>query len=230
MARLRPHRRALAAGVVLALIVVALVVGLSEGGTGTEAPDDVPTLAAARADVAGAPTALARLYSGSGGRAAAGGVPVLDLGRPGFRDLLRGLRGRPVLVNVWYPTCAPCVREFPILQAASARYGRRMAFLGVVTQGSTDEIDAFLKEHPTVYPHVRDPGKRIARDLRTGQAFPSSVLIDARGEILDVHIGEYPSPADLERDLARLGIGPDDQQTTTAPRAAAAPAPAGATR
>lgn len=217
MARLRSHRRALAAGVVAVLIVVALVVGLAEGGGDTRAPDGVPTLAQARADVAGAPAPLRRLYAPRGASAASGGVPVLDLDRAGVRDLLRGLRGRPVLVNVWFPACAPCRREFPILRTAAAAYGTRMAFLGLATEGTPTAVGDFLRDQPTVYPHVRDPGARIARsDLEAGTSFPSSVLIDARGEIVEVKLGEYLSLAELEDALAdRLGVRPPAGPSTT---------------
>ena len=209
MARLRTHRRAALAGVVVVLVVAALAVGLAEGGDDTSPPDDVPTLAEARTDVAGAPGPLARLYAARPGTAASGGVPVLDLDRTGFRRLLRGLRGRPVLVNVWYPACAPCRREFPILRTAAAAYGTRMAFLGVATEGSAADVDAFLRGQPTVYPHVRDDGLRIARgELQAGNTFPSTVLLDARGEIVDVRGSEYTSLPELETALAdKLGLG-----------------------
>ncbi|MDO9410175.1 TlpA disulfide reductase family protein [Patulibacter sp.] len=218
MDRLRTHRRALAAGVVAVVVAVALVIGLAQGGGGTTAPDDVPTLAQARAAMAGAPGPLARLYAPRPGTAASGGVPVLDLDRAGVRRLLDGLRGRPVLVNVWYPDCAPCRREFPILRAAAAAYGTRMGFLGLATQNSAAEVAAYLKGQPTLYPHVRDPGARIARgELEAGNGYPSSVLIDAAGEIVFVQVGEFPSLADLERTLAdRLGLRrPATASTTT---------------
>lgn len=217
MARLRTHRRAVAAGVVALLVVVALAIGLAEGGGETTTPDDVPTLAEARAAVAGAPPALARLWSTPGGTAASGGVPVLDLDRAGFRRLLRGLRGRPVLVNVWYPGCPPCRREFPILRTAAAEYGDRMAFVGVATQDLGD-LDAYLEANPTLYPHVRDPKALIARtELSAGLTYPSSVLIDPRGTIVAVKGSEYTSLQALRDDLAgRLDVRPGPAAATGA--------------
>lgn len=217
--RLRTHRRAVAAGVALLLIVVAVAIGLAEGGTGTTTPDDVPSLAEARARVAGAPAPLAALWATPGGTAETGGVAVLDLDRSAFARLLRDLRGRPVVVNVWFPDCAPCVREFPILRAAAARYGRRLAFLGVATQGDRAEVGAFLRGQPTLYPHVRDPGSRIARgELQAGNTFPSTVLIDPSGTIVGVRGSEYTSLAQLEDDLRdKLGVGPASSPTTTGP-------------
>ncbi|WP_026909980.1 TlpA family protein disulfide reductase [Patulibacter minatonensis] len=227
MARLRTHRRALAAGLAGVVIAIALVIGLAQSDTGATTPEHVPTLAEARADVAGAPPAIARLYAGdvpgaTADGAASGGVPVLDLGRDvdrgrdRFRALLRGLRGRPVLINVWFPQCAPCVREFPVLRAAASRYGKDVAFLGLISEGSRASVDAFLRKQPTVYPHVIDRGKRIERgDLQAGLSFPNTVLIDRDGRIVDVRPAEYGSVADVERDLARLGV--TSRTTGTAP-------------
>lgn len=208
MDRLRTHRRALVAGVVGVLVLVALAIGLAEGGGGSTAPDDVPSLAQAREDVSGAPAPLARLYAPRAGGAASGGTAVLDLDRDGVERLLAGLRGRPVLVNVWYPACAPCRREFPILRTAAAAYGTRMAFLGVATEGSARDVAAFLRGQPTLYPHVRDDGLRIARGLlQAGNTFPSTVLIDAEGTIVDVRGSEYTSLDQLETALERrLGL------------------------
>lgn len=216
MARLLTHRRAVAGAAVLLAVAIALAIGLAEGGTGTTPPDDVPSLAQAREDVAGAPAPLARLYAPQP-QDAPDAPSLTEPGRDAFEDLLRGLRGRPVLVNVWYPKCAPCVREFPILRTAAARYGKRMAFLGVATDGSRDEIAAFLRGQPTVYPHVRDPTARIARSvLQAGNTYPSTVLIDATGTIVDVRGSEYTSLGQLEGDLrAKLGVGPVAVSTTT---------------
>jgi cytochrome c biogenesis protein CcmG, thiol:disulfide interchange protein DsbE len=235
MVRLRTHRRAVAAGLACAVVVIALVIGLAQSDTGATPPDDVPTLARARADVAGAPASIARLYAGrvagaTADASASGGVPVLDLGRDvdrardRFRAMLRGLRGRPVLINVWFPQCAPCVREFPVLRAAAARYGKQVAFLGLIAEGSRASVDAFLRKQPTVYPHVIDRGKHIARgDLQAGVSFPNTVLIDRNGEIVQVRPEEYGSVADVERDLVRLGVSaraPDGRSGTTTADAA----------
>lgn len=218
---MRTHRRAVVAGAVLLLVAIALAIGIAEGGTETTPPEDVPSLAEARAAVAGAPGPLARLYATRAG-GTAGGTTLLEPDRAAFRDLVRDLRGHPVLVNVWYPKCAPCVREFPVLRTAAARYGTRMAFLGLATDGSRQEIEAFLGRQPTVYPHVRDPTARIARaELQAGNTYPSTVLIDAGGEIVDVRGSEYTSLAQLEGDLrAKLGVGPAaDASATTRPDA-----------
>jgi thiol-disulfide isomerase/thioredoxin len=192
MAVLRSHRRALA-GVVVVAIVAALVVGLLQGGNAVERPSAVPTLAQAQAAVADAPPALARVY--------ADGPRVLDLDLPGIRSWLRGLRGRPVVINSWYPDCAPCREEFPLLRRAAADHGTQVAFVGLIRNGSDADVAEFLRGEPTVYPHVRDRDDRLARELQAGLSYPSTIVLDARGRVVTVYSGAFPSLQRLERVL-----------------------------
>lgn len=208
MAVLRSHRRALV-GLVVVAIVVALAIGLLQGGDEVQQPTDVPTLAQARAAVAGAPPALARVY--------ADGPRVLDLDAAGFRSWLRRLRGRPVVINAWYPDCAPCRKEFPILRRAAADFGTRVAFVGLIREGSDAEVAAFLRGEPTVYPHVRDHGDRVARELQAGLSYPSTIVLDARGRVATVYPGAFPSLGRLERVLRDYaGVAPRRTPTGTA--------------
>jgi thiol-disulfide isomerase/thioredoxin len=213
MAVLRSHRRALA-GLVVVAIVGALVVGLLQGGNAVERPSSVPTLAQAQAAVADAPPALARVY--------ADGPRVLDLDLAGIRAWLRGLRGRPVVINSWYPDCAPCREEFPLLRRAAADHGTQVAFVGLVRNGSDADVAEFLRGEPTVYPHVRDRDDRLARELQAGQSYPSTIVLDAEGRVATVYSGAFPSLERLERVLR-------DYAGVTPRRAAPGSAAAGST-
>ncbi|MGX6449514.1 TlpA family protein disulfide reductase, partial [Patulibacter sp. S7RM1-6] len=157
--------------------------------------DPVPTLAQARAAVADAPPALARVYSRP--------ATVLGLDRTGYDRYVRALRGHPVVVNAWYSDCAPCREEFPILRRAAAAHGDRIAFLGLNTADDRAKAEAFLEGQPTVYPHVLDRGAAIARSYGAGTVSPSTVILDAHGEVAAVHAGVYASLDELERDLRR---------------------------
>jgi cytochrome c biogenesis protein CcmG/thiol:disulfide interchange protein DsbE len=208
MAVLRTHRRPVVVGVVLAAIVVAFVIGLLQGGDEVERPSSVPTLAQAQAALVDAPPALARVY--------ADGPRVLDLDLPGVRAWLRGLRGRPVVINSWYPDCAPCREEFPLLRRAAADYGTQVAFVGLIRDGSDADVATFLRGEPTVYPHVRDRDDRLARELQAGQSYPSTIVLDARGRVATVYSGAFPSLGRLERVLRDYaGVTPRRAAATT---------------
>ena len=72
------------------------------------------------------------------------------------------MKGYPVVVNQWASWCGPCRAEFPWFQNASAKYGKKVAFLGVDSQDSDDAAKTFLGEYPVPYPSYTDPDKEIA--------------------------------------------------------------------
>jgi cytochrome c biogenesis protein CcmG/thiol:disulfide interchange protein DsbE len=184
------------------LIVVAAAIGLAQSGGSTPDPDDAPTVAEAREAVRGAPAPLAALYARGG---ALIDVPPADL--DGF---LRRLRGYPVAINVWAEWCDPCRAEFPLLRTAAARYGTRVAFLGVNVDAAGDHgrAERFLDEQPTIYPSLTDPKGAISRRLEATGGRPQTVFLDADGEIVTVRQGAYADLEQVVRDL-RLYAGLD---------------------
>jgi cytochrome c biogenesis protein CcmG/thiol:disulfide interchange protein DsbE len=224
MSMLSLHRRRVAVIVVALAIVVALTIGLlqSGSGSGVETPAKVPSVEQARRDVAEAPPALARLY--------AHGNQLLQQDGDEFVAYVKRLRGYPVVINKWAAWCEPCRAEFPILRQAAAKYGTRVAFLGLNAGDKQAAATAFLRRQPTVYPHVRDPNEQIARAMQAGASFPSTIFLDRKGDIVNVFVGAYPSRARLEQDLRRYaGVdarpapaegAPSDVAPTTEPRSA----------
>lgn len=177
----------------LAGIVVALAIGLSQGGGEVEQPDAVPTAEQAKRDVAQAPPPLKRLYARGG--------ELVQLSGDGFVEYIARLRGYPVVINKWAEWCGPCREEFPILRKAAARHGTRVAFIGLNSGDKRDRAEAFLRTQPTVYPNVRDPDEQIARALQAATVSPSTIFLDTKGNIVTVRQGVYSSLAQLERDL-----------------------------
>jgi cytochrome c biogenesis protein CcmG/thiol:disulfide interchange protein DsbE len=148
-------------------------------------------------DLAGSPAPLAALHRE--------GNDLLPGGMDAFQRRLAALRGYPVVVNVWASWCGPCREEFPTLQKLSARYGRRVAFLGVNSADSNDAAATFLEEAPVPYPSYTDPHKTIATSLRT-TGFPDTAFYDRRGKLVFLKLGPYSKPADLEADVKRYAL------------------------
>ncbi len=180
------------------VIAVAAAIGLlqSRDDRVVRAPDRVPSPAAARDGVRDAPPALRRLY--------ADGDALLRV-RSGdeFVALIRRLRGYPVVINKWASWCRPCRAEFPILRRAAADHGARIAFLGLNSGETPEKARAFLRSEPTLYPHVRDPDEQIAAALEANLTYPSTIFLDAKGDIVQVKQGVYTSLEALEADLRR---------------------------
>jgi cytochrome c biogenesis protein CcmG/thiol:disulfide interchange protein DsbE len=82
------------------------------------------------------------------------------LGAPGSLKL-SSLKGKVVVVNFWASWCEPCKSEAPRFQAASKRYGDRVAFVGVDTADYSADAGRFLERYGVTYPNVRDPDRSV---------------------------------------------------------------------
>jgi cytochrome c biogenesis protein CcmG, thiol:disulfide interchange protein DsbE len=186
-----PNRSLCLAAVVVALGVSAC--GSSGGGTSTaKAPDYKQALA-------GAPKPLAKLYA-HGDRLVSGGTSA-------FGSQLGALRGHPVVVNVWASWCEPCRMEFPYLQRLSAKYGKRVAFVGVDTNDNDAAARTFLAELPLPYPSYTDPNKDIAQLVGATVGLPDTAYYDASGKQVFVKQGQYASEGDFAADIKRYALG-----------------------
>lgn len=212
MPRSALSRRRIAFLVAALVIVVATVIGVVQSGDTTPDPDAGPSVAEARAAVRDAPPPLRALYDRGGGLI---DVPAADLDRE-----LRKLRGYPVVLNVWAEWCDPCRAEFPLLRTVAARYGTRVAFLGVNVDSAGDrgKAERFLREQPMVYPSLVDADGRISRRLEATGGRPQTVFLGPDGAIVTVRQGAYADLEQVERDL-RLYAGVDGSAVSGTPGA-----------
>jgi cytochrome c biogenesis protein CcmG/thiol:disulfide interchange protein DsbE len=186
------HLQGAALAVLLALLVTACGSNTPDGDYGGSHPDYGKALA-------GAPAPLAKLYSQDN--------QLLDGGTDAFDARVAELKGYPIVVNKWASWCGPCRAEFPFLQKLSARYGKRVAFIGVDSNDSDDAAKTFLGEYPVPYPSYSDPDQAIAQELKATLGFPSTAYYDRDGDVAYLRQGAYPSEDDFRADIERYALG-----------------------
>jgi cytochrome c biogenesis protein CcmG, thiol:disulfide interchange protein DsbE len=190
MAKRRTLRTALP--LLLLSALVATGCGSSSGGDyGGQHPDYATALA-------GSPAPLAALHSQAD--------KLLPGGTGAYEKRIAALRGYPVVVNVWASWCGPCRFEFPVLQKLSARYGKRVAFLGVNSQDSDDTAASFLEEAPVSYPSYTDSDKKIADSLGATLGLPDTAFYDSTGKLVYLKQGPYAHDSELEEDVQRYAL------------------------
>ncbi len=95
---------------------------------------------------------------------------------------LSALRGSPVVLNFWSTWCGPCKYEHPMLLQA-ARANPDVRFFGVIYQDETPKIRRYLALEGSAYPHLEDPGGRVAIDYGV-TGVPESFFIDRHGMVV----------------------------------------------
>jgi thiol-disulfide isomerase/thioredoxin len=185
-------------------VAVVAVAALAAGGCGSPQAGDYggehPDYAKA---LAGAPPRLAALHRQAN--------ELLPGGSEAFERRLRALAGYPAVVNVWASWCGPCRFEFPIFQHAAARYGKRVAFLGVDKEDSSDPARTFLEEEPVPYPSYADPSSDIADELGAGRGLPDTAFYDRDGKLTYLKLGPYADGAELRADIERYALGAEGE-------------------
>lgn len=177
------------------LLLLLLLTGCGSG----EPEARAPTPAQARAALAGSPPPLAALHEQA--------AELLGGGLDAYEQRIAALRGRPIVVNAWASWCDPCAREMPLFARVAARFGRRVAFLGVNAGDKRPPAEAFLREHWVPYPSYEDPDEQIARAIGVRVGLPTTVFYDRDGEVAYVKQGEYRDEAQLLQDVRRYAAG-----------------------
>jgi thiol-disulfide isomerase/thioredoxin len=178
-----------------ALLLAALAMagcGSSESGDGDGKHPDYATA------LAGSPPPLAALHAQAN--------ELLPGGTEAYEKRIASLRGYPIVANVWASWCGPCRFEFPTLQKLSARYGKRVAFIGVNSQDSDASAATFLAEAPVPYPSYTDPDKGLIESLGGLGGLPDTAFYDRNGELLYLKQGAYADNSELEADVRRYAL------------------------
>jgi cytochrome c biogenesis protein CcmG, thiol:disulfide interchange protein DsbE len=116
---------------------------------------------------------------------------------------LADLAGRPVIVNFWASWCAPCVEEFPLLNAAArAHAGDGLAVVGIVYQDRLASARDFMARMGATWPAAVDPGSTVARSYGI-YGPPETYFIGRDGVVTGHQIGQLTA-ADLDRNLATI--------------------------
>ena len=116
---------------------------------------------------------------------------------------LASLRGKPVVVNFWGPSCVPCRDEFPLLESKQAVHAADgFTVLGVLTDDPVQPARDFVGKYGGDWATVVDPDKAIKTAYRV-VARPQTYFVDRSGVIRSIQIGEL-TDADFERQYARI--------------------------
>jgi thiol-disulfide isomerase/thioredoxin len=120
-------------------------------------------------------------------------MPALTVRDPQGRTLdMAGLKGQPVLLNLWATWCAPCVVEMPMLDDLAQELDGAVRVVTVSQDlGTPDRITRFFDQggFKRLEPWL-DPDGAVGLAAES-QVLPTTILYDAEGREVWRVVGEY---------------------------------------
>jgi len=101
---------------------------------------------------------------------------------------LTELRGRPVLLDFWSTSCAPCIRDLPNVKRLAEEHKVEVAVWGI-SFDQPDRDKKWLTQHQEDFPTLSDTEFEVS-DLYKIEGIPALVLIDSGGIIRGFWEGE----------------------------------------
>jgi cytochrome c biogenesis protein CcmG/thiol:disulfide interchange protein DsbE len=116
---------------------------------------------------------------------------------------LSDYKGKPVVLNFWSSTCAPCQDEIPLLESQWERYqAKGVIFLGIDVEDTTVDGRLFLHQYGMTYPSVIDSNG--ATLVSYGVTYtPETIFIDRAGKVVSAVRMEITSQQ-LQAGLTKL--------------------------
>lgn len=116
-------------------------------------------------------------------------LPELALSRPdGTPVTLAHTDGRPMVINFFVSWCAPCIVEMPHFEAVHRELGDTVTVLGIASTDTDAGARSVVERTRVTYDTLRDPDGAAMITLRL-PIFPSTVFVDADGNIVERHLG-----------------------------------------
>jgi thiol-disulfide isomerase/thioredoxin len=127
---------------------------------------------------------------GGGSQAGPGGaLPALTLvDLDGGEINLADYVGTPLVVNFWASWCPPCLKEMPDFEAVYQARSGEVAFVGINVRESAAVASDLAGRTGVTYDLALDPDGAASRAF-TVVNMPTTVFVNADGEIVSIHAG-----------------------------------------
>lgn len=119
-------------------------------------------------------------------------------------------RGKIVVINFWYTSCTPCVKELPYFDELYKKYSEYATFIAIheaeLYANDPDGVLKFVNEQFSDYTILfgyDDPSAPYYEMLNGKKAFPFTIIVNQEGIITLVNNGSI-TKEDLENEILKL--------------------------
>lgn len=106
---------------------------------------------------------------------------------------LADFRGKWVVLDFWGSWCGWCVKGFPALKEAYQKYGDKIVVIGIDCNESEADWRAGVKTHELPWLNLYNGDNRELYEAYGIEGFPTKVIINPEGKIVDLTTGEDPT-------------------------------------
>ena len=110
---------------------------------------------------------------------------------------LSSLRGKWVVIDFWGSWCGWCIKGMPKMKEYYAKYQGKLEILGVDCNDTVEKWKAAVAKHEIPWLHVYwdkyDENCDNPLDLYSVKGFPTKVVVDPKGQVAKVIVGEDPA-------------------------------------
>lgn len=106
---------------------------------------------------------------------------------------LSDFRGRWVVLDFWGSWCGWCVKGFPALKEAYKKYGDKIVIIGIDCNESEDDWRAGVKKYDLPWISLYNGDDTALYNDYGISGFPTKVIVNPDGKIVDLTVGEDPS-------------------------------------
>ena len=163
---------------IFSMALVAITASCTAAGKRQQAPADSQETATATAEVA---------------KTSEQQAPDFTLNDINGKPLtLSSLQGKYVILDFWGSWCPWCIKGFPPMKEYYQKYAGKFEILGIDCNDPEEKWKAAVDKYELPWLHVYNPrDSKVLEDYGI-QGFPTKIIIDPKGQIVETIVGEDP--------------------------------------
>ena len=102
---------------------------------------------------------------------------------------LDDLKGKVVLINLWFIGCPPCVAEMPMFNELQNEFSRKDFVILSFGLDDNKSIEEFIQKRPISFSVFANSEELIANKFKMSLGYPTNIFLDQDGQIIEFKFG-----------------------------------------